>query len=53
VLFFKAKANDATLRHYAGRVTINTNVLDGISYAIKAKLSGHASDYIKALPDLA
>ena len=52
VLFFKAKANDATLRHYAGRVTINTNVLDGISESIKAKLSGHASDYIKALPDL-
>jgi hypothetical protein len=52
VLFFKAKANDATLRHYAGRVTINTNVLDGISDAIKAKLSGHAGDYIKALPDL-
>ena len=53
VLFFKAKANDATLRHYAGRVTINTNVLDGISDAIKAKLSAHAGDYIKALPDLA
>ena len=52
VLFFKAKANEATLRHYAGRVTINTNVLDGIGEAIKAKLSGHAVDYIKALPDL-
>jgi hypothetical protein len=52
VLFFKAKANDATLRHYAGRVTINTNVLDGISGAIREKLSGHAGNYIKALPDL-
>lgn len=52
VLFFKSKANDATLRHYAGRVTINTSVLDGISGAIKEKLSGHAGNYVRALPDL-
>jgi len=52
VLFFKAKANEATLRHYSGRVTINTNVLDGVRDAIKAKLLGLADDYVKALPEL-
>jgi hypothetical protein len=53
VLFFKVRDNGATLRHYAGKVTINTLVLDGVRDAIKAKLSGQASDYVKALPDLA
>lgn len=52
VLFFKAKAKEATLRHYEGHVTINTGVLDGVRDAIKVKLSGLANDYIKALPDL-
>jgi hypothetical protein len=53
VLFFKVRENGATLRHYAGTVAINTDVLDGVHDAIKAKLSGQASDYVKALPDLA
>lgn len=52
VLFFRAKANEARLRHYSGRVTINTSVLDGVRDSIKAKLSAHASEYIKTLPDL-
>jgi len=52
VLFFKAKANEVTLRHYSGSVTINTDVLDGVRESIQTKLSGLASDYIKALPDL-
>jgi hypothetical protein len=52
VLFFKAKANEATLSHYSGRVTVNTGVLDGVRDAIKAKLSGQVNDYVKALPDL-
>lgn len=52
VLFFKARASEATLRHYSGRVTINTAVLDGIREQIQAKLSGLASEYVKTLPDL-
>jgi hypothetical protein len=52
VLFFKARANEATLRHYSGRVTINTDVLDAIRGQVKAKLTGVASDYISTLPDL-
>ncbi|MGI9078695.1 MAG: hypothetical protein ACR2G6_15405 [Gemmatimonadaceae bacterium] len=53
VLFFKVKKNEATLQHYAGKVTINTAVLDSVRDAIRTKLSGQASDYVKALPDLA
>jgi hypothetical protein len=52
VLFFKARASEATLRHYSGRVTINTTVLDGVREAIKAKLTGQINEYVKALPDL-
>ncbi len=52
VLFFKAKASEAVLRHYSGRVTINTGVLDGVREAIQTKLFGLANDYVKALPEL-
>lgn len=52
VLFFKARANEATLRHYSGRVTINTDVLDAIRGQIRAKLTGLAEDYVSTLPDL-
>ena len=52
VLFFKARANEATLRHYSGRVTIDTTVLEGVSGKIREKLTAHAADYVSALPDL-
>jgi hypothetical protein len=52
VLFFRARSSEATLRHYLGRVTINTAVLDGIRDGMKAKLINHAQEYISALPDL-
>lgn len=52
VLFFKVRKEKAKLRHYSGRVTINGTVLDGVSEAIKAKLVGHANDYVSQLPDL-
>jgi hypothetical protein len=51
VLFFKAKKSEARLRHYSGRVTINTGVLDAIAGDIKAKLIGQASEYVKGIPD--
>lgn len=53
VLFFKARKSEARLRHYSGRVTINTAVLDGVRDAVKVKLTGQAADYVRALPDLA
>lgn len=52
VLFFRARTSEATLRHYSGKVTINTTVLDGIRDSMKAKLLGHARNYVSALPDL-
>lgn len=52
VLFFKARASEATLRHHSGRVTIDTDVLDGVRADLEAKLVGFAQDYVKKLPDL-
>jgi hypothetical protein len=52
VLFFKAKASEATLRHYAGQVGINVDVLDGVGPDIKRKVIGHAAGYIRGLPHL-
>lgn len=52
VLFFKAKKNEVKLTNLSGKVTINTGVLDAIKDDIKAKLAGHASNYVRGLPDL-
>lgn len=52
VLFFKFKASEATLKHYAGRVTIDSAVLSSVRDQIRQKVTSHASSYIKALPDL-
>jgi len=51
VLFFRTRASEATLRHYSGRVTINTQVLDSVKDAIATKLAGHAADFVRKLPD--
>jgi hypothetical protein len=53
VLFFKIKKNEATLKHYAGKVTINTGVLDDVKGELQAKLKEHAKSYIAALPPFA
>lgn len=52
VLFFRCRASEATLRHYSGRVTINTDVLDGVHDAIAVKLLGLAADYVRMLPEV-
>jgi hypothetical protein len=52
VLFFKARSKDVKLRHYSGRVTINTTVLDAVRDAIKQKLIDHVNDFVSTLPDL-
>lgn len=52
VLFFKLKSSEATLKHYSGKVTINTHVLTNVREPIKNKIAAHALDYIKTLPDL-
>jgi hypothetical protein len=52
VLFFKSRSSEATMRHCSGRVTVDTEVLDGVSAKLKAKLVGHANNFIETLPDL-
>jgi metacaspase-1 len=52
VLFFKVRKEKAKLRHYSGRVTINSAVLGGVADVIKAKLVDHARDFVSQLPDL-
>lgn len=51
VLFFKVRSNEAMLRHFSGRVTINTTVLEAVSAEIKAKVVSQASSYVSALPN--
>jgi hypothetical protein len=53
VLFFKARASEATLRHRSSHITINTTVLDAISDTLKRKLVEHANRFVSTLPDLA
>jgi hypothetical protein len=52
VLFFRFMANDARLKHYSGKVTIDSDVLSGVRDAIKNKVVSFANDYVRALPDL-
>jgi hypothetical protein len=52
VLFFKFKSSEASLKHYSGKVTIDTHVLTNVRDLIKNKIATHAIDYIMALPDL-
>jgi hypothetical protein len=52
VLFFKFHANDALLKHYSGKITIDAQVLAGVRDMIRDKLAAHVSTYVKNLPDL-
>jgi len=52
VLFFKAPSSEAELRYHAGKVSINADVLDAVAADLKAKLTAHARNFIRTLPDL-
>ena len=52
VLFFKFKSSETSLKHYSGKVTINSHVLANVRDLLKNKIAAHAIDYIKALPEL-
>jgi len=52
VLFFRSLASQATLRHCAAKVEIDTVVLAGVREALRARLVGFANDFVKQLPDL-
>lgn len=51
VLFFKARANDVTLRHCSSTVSINAAVADAVRQPLRDKLAAHAVDFVKTLPD--
>jgi len=52
VLFFKFRSSEASLKHYSGKVTINSSVLASVRELIRKKIASYARDYIEALPDL-
>lgn len=52
VLFFKFQNNDAELKHLSGKTTIDSDVLSGVRDAIKQKVVGFSTDFVRALPEL-
>jgi hypothetical protein len=52
VLFFKAWANEATLKHYSGKVTINPFVLSGAREQIRERIKSYTGEFLRMLPDL-
>ena len=50
VLFFKFRHDETTMRHHAGRATINASVLDTVGADIRTKVGQYVSDYIKQIP---
>jgi len=50
VLFFKFSSNEATLKHYSGKVTINADVLSTARKPIKDRISEFTKNYIEELP---
>jgi hypothetical protein len=52
ILFFKFRTTDVSLWRNSGSVTIATDVLAAIRPEVIRKISSHASEYVKQLPDL-
>jgi hypothetical protein len=50
VLFFKALASQATLRHCSGKVSIHTGLLEALRPDLEAQLKDHARSFIRKLP---
>jgi hypothetical protein len=51
VLFFKFRANDVTLRHYSGQITIDSEVLTGVRDLVRQKIAKHTAAFVRKLPD--
>ncbi len=52
LLLFKVRANEATLKQYSGKVTINAHVLSSVRDVIKNRIAGFAKSYVEALPPI-
>jgi hypothetical protein len=49
VLFFKYRTSEDTLKHYSGKVTINSHVLSSVREMIKKMITDYTVFYLKAL----
>jgi hypothetical protein len=52
ILFFKFRKNDVQLKYSAGKVTINTAVLESVRDDMTTRLKAYAKDYVRGLPNL-
>lgn len=52
ILFFKFGSNDVRVKYSAGKVTINTEVLDFIRDDVRQRIANYAKNYVKGLPDI-
>ena len=50
VLFFKLTSSEASLKHYSGKVTIDTHILSTIRQDIKDRIAAFSREYVKQLP---
>lgn len=50
VLFFKFRSSEATIKHYSGKITIDSKVLTEVREMVAAKITAFANDYVRALP---
>jgi hypothetical protein len=52
VLFAKFTANEATLKYYSTKISINSLILTGVRDEIVMRIKAFTRDYVAALPDL-
>jgi hypothetical protein len=52
VLFVKFRANEATLKHYSTKVSINSSILAGVRDEIVGRIRRFTREYVLSLPEL-
>jgi hypothetical protein len=52
VLFFKLHSSEDVLKHFSGKVSVDSEVLATVRDDIRKKLSAHVGAYVRTLPDL-
>jgi hypothetical protein len=52
VLFFKFQSSEDVLKHFSGKVSIDSEVLAAVRDEIRKKLAAHVTAYVRTLPDL-
>lgn len=49
ILFFKSKSTEVVFRHKSAKITINTEVLDGVQDVIRVKLAGLTRKFVNEI----